>query len=113
MYRALLFSLGLLAFSANASTWNYLSNGSNWGGECKVGKRQSPINITKPFYSSPTSLQFNYYSVIDNPVVSKKGAQLTDELNTGHSIQVNGDAGYLRYGNHRFEVTQFHFHHHW
>lgn len=107
---SILLGLGVLNSPAYAIDWAYKTLGENWGGLCQTGKRQSPIDLTPPYYSSPTKVQLSYTNVIDMAELKRNQAMLETEMNTGHSIQINGDAGYFVFGNHRFNVTQFHFH---
>lgn len=86
-----------------ASHWSYTGEEgpAHWGGTCKTGKGQSPIDIrtadAKAVALPP--LTFDYrpgpLRIIDN----------------GHTVQVNVDPGSsLTIGNDRYELVQFHFH---
>lgn len=105
-----LFSLALFATIAHPYHWDYTQTGKDWPDLCQTGKMQSPIDLSPPYYTSPVPLQLSYTNLIDKAELKRNQAMLETEINTGHSIQVNGDAGYFMYGNHRFDVTQFHFH---
>ena len=104
--------LFVLARAANAqqskAEWSYTGehNPAKWGelaaayGTCSVGKRQSPINITKPETADLPALQFHYRAVPLNII------------DNGHSIQVNYPAGStLKVGDKTYTLRQFHFHH--
>lgn len=90
--------------------WNYADNGHSWSHLCKTGKWQSPIDIKRPFYSSAVQVKLAYTDFKNGVTITKQQALLEDVYNTGHSIQVNGDAGEMIFGSHHFEVRQFHFH---
>jgi carbonic anhydrase len=66
---------------------------------CRLGKRQSPIDIRDGIPVQLDPIQFDYhpssFRVIDN----------------GHTVQVNVDAGNsITVQGHRYELVQFHFH---
>ena len=68
--------------------------------ECKVGHHQSPIDIRHAEKADLPPIQFDYHpsplSVVDN----------------GHTVMVNYAPGsFITVGDHRYELTQFHFHH--
>ncbi len=63
------------------------------------GKRQSPIDISRPIEKKPTSVEFNYQPTRVNII------------NNGHSIQVNCDKGSsITVDGKAFQLEQFHFH---
>jgi carbonic anhydrase len=68
--------------------------------ECKLGHHQSPIDIHHAEKADLPPVQFDYkpspLSIIDN----------------GHTVMVNYAPGsFITVGNHRYQLTQFHFHH--
>ena len=68
--------------------------------ECKVGHEQSPIDIRHAKKADLPPIQFDYapspLTVVDN----------------GHTVMVNYEPGsFLTVGDHRYQLTQFHFHH--
>ncbi len=66
---------------------------------CKLGKNQSPIDISNAKTTDLTSLTLNYQ---DTPYVVE---------NNGHSIQINlENAGNLTIGEDTYKLLQFHFH---
>lgn len=66
---------------------------------CRSGREQSPINISASFPQDLNKLEFSY------------GLSKINIVNNGHTIQVNYDPGsYLRIGDDRYELLQFHFH---
>jgi carbonic anhydrase/uncharacterized protein YfaP (DUF2135 family) len=66
---------------------------------CGTGQSQSPINLTGATAQDLANIVFNY-----------QPTQLHLE-NTGHSIQVNYDAGsYMEVDGERYNLAQFHFH---
>jgi carbonic anhydrase len=90
--------------------WSYSGEGgpSHWAeldaknAACGEGKSQSPVNIRTQDVrrTSLPKLMFNYRSaplhIIDN----------------GHSVQINVERGsHLKFGDKRYELVQFHFHH--
>ena len=93
---------------ANETHWGYDGEVSpeHWGDiskefvTCKVGKHQSPINITatKKLHSQDLSY---HYSLTEDEVV-----------NNGHTIQVNvnSDDDFLTYKGTKYYLKQFHFH---
>jgi carbonic anhydrase len=67
---------------------------------CSLGKKQSPIIITKPKTTDLPALQFHYSAVPLN---------IIDE---GHTIRVNYPAGStLKVGDKTYTLKQLHFHH--
>jgi carbonic anhydrase len=104
--------LGFVAIVAQESEhhahWAYDGNdGPNkWAtldpayAECKVGHRQSPIDIRNTKKANLPPIQFDY-----------KSSPLT-LVDNGHTVMVNYAPGsFITVGDHRFELTQFHFHH--
>lgn len=86
-----------------AHHWSYTANGgaAQWGGTCKTGKAQSPIDIRTAFakVEALPPLTFDYrpgmLRIIDN----------------GHTVQVNVDPGSsLTVGHDHYQLVQFHFH---
>ena len=67
---------------------------------CKLGQRQSPIDIRDAKKASLPPIQFNY-----------KPSPLKI-INNGHTIQINYAPGsFITVGEKRYELRQFHFHH--
>jgi carbonic anhydrase len=103
--------LSVLGTAANAQSepqWSYKGedNPVKWGklaaafATCSVGKKQSPINITKPKATDLPALQFHYSTVLLNII------------DDGHTIRVNYPAGStLKVGDKTYTLKQFHFHH--
>lgn len=105
-------SFALLMFTgcvlATENHWGYDGNVSpeHWGEiskdfvTCKVGKNQSPINVTSAKVLHSHDLSYHY--------------QLTEDeiVNNGHTIQinVNTDNDYLTYKGKKYYLKQFHFH---
>ncbi len=70
---------------------------------CNTGKEQSPIDIADTQKAELPPLRFEY-----------KSAPLKYVVNNGHTIRVNyqGENGnFLFFGDQRYQLTQFHFHH--
>jgi carbonic anhydrase len=70
---------------------------------CNQGTQQSPIDIRDPQKADLPSLRFE-----------SKGGALDHVINNGHTIRVNyrpGNGNLLVFGDQRYELTQFHFHH--
>ena len=87
--------------------WTYTGEAGpeSWGDlsadfqACKMGKNQSPINITGAKTTNLDPLELDYQ---DTPY---------EVANNGHSIQVNlQDAGKLTIGDDSYQLLQFHFH---
>src|SRR3981189_784487 len=91
-----------------AHEWTYsgAEGPDHWGAlkseysSCRLGHRQSPIDIRDPYAADLPPIHFDYkptaLKVIDN----------------GHTIQVNYDRNSsITIGNRRYELIQFHFHH--
>jgi carbonic anhydrase len=87
--------------------WGYDgSEGPNhWGdlkpkfAPCKTGHRQSPIDIRNPRKADLPAIQFMYKT---SPL---------DIIDNGHTIMINYAPGsYIRVGDKRYELKQFHFH---
>ena len=67
---------------------------------CKLGQRQSPIDIRDAKEASLPSIQFDY-----KPSALKI-------INNGHTVQINYAPGsFITVGDKRYELRQFHFHH--
>jgi len=88
--------------------WSYggSTGPDRWGdldkafGACKVGHKQSPIDIRAPKPADLPPLQFAYQRTPLHIV------------NNGHAIQINYAPGsFLTVGDTRYQLTQFHFHH--
>jgi len=91
----------------NKSHWGYEgSEGPDeWAGLspdyhlCKIGTRQSPIDITQTQRANLGSINFNY----------KAGPK--EIINNGHTIQVNMHKGsYITVSGKQYKLLQFHFH---
>jgi carbonic anhydrase len=91
----------------HAAHWDYTGKAdpTHWGdlspdyAQCKLGKHQSPIDITNTTKAQLTPLQFDYHSI---PLVIE---------NNGHTIKVNADnAGTLTIGKDSYKLVQFHVH---
>lgn len=66
---------------------------------CAHGRAQSPIDIRNAQAAQLPALEFSYGRVAPSIV------------NNGHTIQINVPKGqFLRIGDHRYELVQFHFH---
>lgn len=100
-----LFSITLLA---DGPKWGYEGEGDpeNWGKisqdfmTCEYGKSQSPINITNAIKTNTSENIAFFYT-----------KKLKDEINNGHSIQVNYPKGnYVTLDAKRYDLLQFHFH---
>jgi carbonic anhydrase len=108
----------LIALAAAASLALAGGHGAHWGYKgdtgpehwgdlapefvmCKVGKNQSPINLRTT----------DAYETALPPLIFGYRAATRDEVNNGHSIQVNVRPGsFLQIDGKRFELKQFHFH---
>ena len=91
-----------------AHEWSYSgSEGpAHWGeltpefAACKTGHRQSPVNIVRAQSADLPAVQFEY-----------KPSAL-HIINNGHTIEINYAPGsFIRVGDKRYELKQFHFHH--
>ncbi len=91
-----------------AHEWGYSgSEGpAHWGAldpefaTCKTGHRQSPVNIVGAKTADLPPIQFEY-----------KPSAL-HIINNGHTIEINYAPGsFIRVGDKRYELKQFHFHH--
>jgi len=91
-----------------AHEWGYRgSEGpAHWGeltsefAACKTGHRQSPVNIVGAQSADLPAIQFEY-----------KPSALRI-INNGHTIEINYAPGsFIRVGDKRYELKQFHFHH--
>ncbi len=79
---------------------------SQWGtldpaySECKLGHKQSPIDIRHAEKADLPPIQFDY---------SPSPLRI---INNGHTVMVNYEPGsFITVGGHRYQLTQFHFHH--
>jgi carbonic anhydrase len=96
-------------------SFNYNSQGSDWGGVCKTGQAQSPVNIdsTKTVCvrhgeeaARAHRIDFHYADNVAN----------TTLIHTGNTLKVKGDLGYVTIGGcnpcngQEYRVKQFHFH---
>ncbi len=94
--------IGLLVTAPlKAAEWGYAGkNGPNyWGGKCKSGKSQSPIDInnTDPAITHGLKMDYNVAPIA--------------MLNNGHTLQQNYNSGsFLKIGNKSYELKQFHIH---
>ena len=88
--------------------WSYKGAGgpSHWGdlspefSTCKLGKNQSPVNISKAVEARLPSIKFDYGMLVPEDIV-----------NTGHSVQVNiRSGGVIKLDDKDFALKQFHFH---
>ena len=91
-----------------AHEWGYSgSEGpAHWGeltpefAACKTGHRQSPVNIVGTLSADLPAIQFEY---------KPSALNIT---NNGHTIEITYTPGsFIRIGNKRYELKQFHFHH--
>jgi len=91
-----------------AHEWSYegAEGPAHWGDlksdyeTCKLGKRQSPIDIRNATKSELPAIRFDYQP---SPLRI---------INNGHTIQINYAPGsYIVVGEKRYELRQFHFHH--
>jgi len=80
----------------------------NWGDlapeniQCKIGKNQSPIDLRDKAGVGTSGLPELSIQYRDVPL---------KVVNNGHTLQVNYPLGsYIKVGNHRYELLQFHFH---
>jgi len=88
-------------------SWSYEGKtGPEYWGElspkyqmCKIGKNQSPIDITKPIKANLKPLKIDY------------DTKAKSFLNNGHTLKAEMKPGsYLEVDGKRFELLQFHFH---
>ena len=100
------FSNGVHAADTHGGHWGY-GDPAKWGDlsaefkECKIGKEQSPIDISTKATEKGNlpAIGFNY----------RAGAG--EVVNNGHTIQVNmTDAGSARVAGGEYQLLQFHFH---
>ena len=98
---------GAQEHASHEHTWDYgASRGpSHWGelkpefAPCKIGHRQSPIDIHNPQKADLPAIEFDYkpspLNIVDN----------------GHTIMINYSPGsFITVGGKRYELKQFHFH---
>ena len=92
---------------AHEAHWDYEGEYApyRWGdmkpdfANCKVGTRQSPIDIRNPVIGEVEPIRFHYEDV---------ALKVT---NNGHTIQVDYAPGsFILFGGNRYELVQFHFH---
>lgn len=92
---------------AHEAHWDYEGEYApyRWGdmkpdfASCKVGTRQSPIDIRNPVIGEVEPIRFRYEDV---------SLKVT---NNGHTIQVDYAPGsFILFGGNRYELVQFHFH---
>jgi len=110
---SLVLSTGLAATIAMAGGhgihWGYSGEGApaHWGDlskeffMCREGKNQSPVDLRtdRAFETDLPAIVFSYH------------ASSRNEVNNGHSVQVNIKPGsYIMIDGIRFELKQFHFH---
>lgn len=97
-----------LQSAENDRHWNYdgEEGPEHWGqladefDMCSRGRNQSPIDLVADAQAELPELEFDY---------SQPG--LSEEINTGHSIQENVRRGnFMTIMSHRYELRQFHFH---
>ncbi|HHT00747.1 MAG TPA: carbonic anhydrase family protein [Thiomicrospira sp.] len=70
--------------------------------QCKIGKNQSPIDLRDKAGVGTNGLPELSIQYRDVPL---------KVVNNGHTLQVNYPLGsYIKVGNHRYELLQFHFH---
>jgi carbonic anhydrase len=100
-------SFALHAFASEAPHWSYegQEGPAHWGdisqeySECKLGRNQSPINITHAIKGDLSKLDIQYQAGGDRII------------NNGHTVQVNYAPGStLSLDGHTYELKQFHFH---
>lgn len=101
-------SLPLAATAQEEVHWEYEGElgPDHWGeldpsfAACSQGLRQSPIDIVNARRSDVPEIRVRYEE------------SEFDIVNNGHTIQVNYDPGsFLRIGDTRYELLQYHFHH--
>jgi len=74
----------------------------NWGGECNIGKVQSPIEISHAVAAPLPALDFSGYQ--------PGGLNMLNDCNH-YQIKVTVAPGStLKYGDHTYKLVQFHFH---
>jgi len=92
---------------AHETHWSYEGAGSpeHWGDlkpdyiTCKLGKSQSPVNISTKVHAKQHDIAFSY------------NGEATDIVNNGHTIQVNLAPGStITVGDKTYALLQFHFH---
>ncbi len=89
------------------SHWGYSGNEGpkHWGelspayAECKTGKNQSPVDISKFVGTKLDQIEFHY-----------RGTPI-HFVNNGHTLQLNyGPGSYILVGGKKYDLLQFHFH---
>jgi carbonic anhydrase len=92
---------------AAATNWGYKGaiDQTRWGklspdfAKCDLGKKQSPINITRVVNGTPAQISFDYHPT---PLTI---------FNNGHTIQVNDAASSkVKINGNEYKLLQFHFH---
>lgn len=105
---AALLAASCLSHAADHTHWGYEGHegADHWGKldpafkTCKIGKEQSPINITSATKSADLK-----------PIAFAYTAGAADIVNNGHTIQVNlANGGSIKLGADEFKLLQFHFH---
>lgn len=98
---------GVAGASGGGAQWGYEGDHGpeHWGElshdyeACGKGKKQSPIDISKPQKADMKDIDFHYSPTRVNI------------LNNGHTVQVNYDSGsYIEVNGTRYDLLQFHFH---
>jgi len=51
---AVLAVIGVSAAQASLGNWDYNTSGKDWTGQCKTGRRQSPINLDSQNFEGMT-----------------------------------------------------------
>ncbi|KQS51970.1 carbonic anhydrase 1 [Drosophila erecta] len=98
--------------TANGAQWNYLKQGTDWGGLCSSGKSQSPIALdrnTAYKKALPAIFFGNYYQQLTNPVwIRNNGHTITLEI----TKTINGRLPYISGGRlkGRYLASNLHFH---
>ncbi|MBK1723445.1 carbonic anhydrase [Thiocystis violacea] len=112
MYKSVILTLSLAAAGTaiaadHSAHWGYTgeTGPEHWGDLdshfelCKNGKNQSPVDLAHIVDSQLPPIGFHY---------SSGGV---DEINNGHSVQIDYDAGStISLDGHDYELKQFHFH---
>lgn len=99
----------------SAPNWDYETEGpAKWASlapqfaTCAAGQHQSPVDLRGAREASAEDLRTNYKPAQLRVV---HHAHMSDVVNTGHSVQVNGDGGdTITIGDERYVLLQYHFH---
>lgn len=99
----------------NAPHWDYEADGpAKWSSlssqfaACSAGQHQSPVDLGEAKPAKPEELRTNFQPA-ELRVVHHE--HMSDVVNTGHTVQVNGDGGdTISVGNERYVLLQYHFH---